>query len=94
MTVEDVEDVDSEDLGPWICEDHPGLVAVSLGHAVTHFEDLQREREALGQTAHGPFANDEEWGLAKWLAKRATQTGIDEFCKLPIVRPVSTTALI
>lgn len=91
VTVEEVEDIDT-DLGPWICEDYPGLVAVSFGRAVTHFEDMRREQEALGQSVHGPFDDDEEWALAKWLAKRATHTGIDELCKLPIVRPISKTS--
>ncbi|KAI0349159.1 hypothetical protein OH77DRAFT_1382047, partial [Trametes cingulata] len=27
-----------------------------------------------------------EWGLAKWLMRHTTQTGIDELCKLPISR--------
>ncbi len=84
VTVEEVEDEEGGH-GPWVCTEYPGLVAQSLGEAVTHFEDCRREQEALGQGVHAPFADDEEWGMAKWLMKRPTQTGIDEMCKLPIV---------
>ncbi|OJT11723.1 hypothetical protein TRAPUB_11785, partial [Trametes pubescens] len=85
VTVEEVEDVDGG-RGPWVCVDYPGLVAQSLGVAVTHFEDLRQEQESLREPPHAPFANEEEWGLVKWLINRTTQTGADEFCKLPITR--------
>lgn len=84
VTVEEIEDADAGH-GPWVCEDYPGSVAESLGEAVTHFEDLRREQNAQRQSPHAPFADEEEWGLAKWLAKRTTQGGVDEYCKLPIV---------
>lgn len=85
VTVEEIEDIEGGH-GPWVCTDYPGLVAKSLGAAVTHFENYCKEQEALGESAYGPFTDEEEWGLVKWMMKRTTQTGIDEFCKLPIVR--------
>ncbi|KAG1730814.1 uncharacterized protein EDB91DRAFT_1239017 [Suillus paluster] len=33
-----------------------------------------------------PFSNEEEWGLAEWLAKRVNQTATDKFLKLAITK--------
>lgn len=84
VTVEDVEDEDAAG-APWISQPYPGVVAEGLGPAVTHFEDLRSEQEALKQHPYAPFRDAEEWGLVRWLMKRTTQGGVDEFCKLPIV---------
>ncbi|KAI0824458.1 hypothetical protein BC628DRAFT_1411047 [Trametes gibbosa] len=86
VTIEEVEDEDSEGQSAWVREEYPGLVATSLGQAVTHFKAQHAEQTALKQSPHAPFTDNEEWGLAKWLVKRGTHTGIDEFCKLPITR--------
>ncbi|KAF9470187.1 hypothetical protein BDN70DRAFT_845947, partial [Pholiota conissans] len=33
----------------------------------------------------GPFRNEDEWGLARWLVKNAGHTQIESFLKLPII---------
>ncbi|TFK82348.1 hypothetical protein K466DRAFT_500481, partial [Polyporus arcularius HHB13444] len=47
---------------------------------------MRAEQHARGDTAHAPFADDEEWGLVKWLISEVSQGGIDRFAKLPITR--------
>ncbi|CDO75908.1 hypothetical protein BN946_scf184877.g2 [Trametes cinnabarina] len=86
VMVEEVEDEDMPGAHPWIAEDYPGRAAETLGRGITHFDDLCSEQEALGQAAHAPFADDDKWGLAKWLISETTQTGLDKFLKLPITR--------
>lgn len=84
VTVEDVKDADEQG-APWISERYPGSVAAGLGTGVTHYEDLRAEQAALREPPEAPFLDTEEWGLARWLMKRTTQTAADEYCKLPIV---------
>ncbi|KAG1785770.1 uncharacterized protein HD556DRAFT_1434999 [Suillus plorans] len=50
----------------------------------TLFESIRVEQEALGLDTWAPFADEEEWGLVKWLIARVGQMAIDEFFKLPI----------
>ncbi|OCH83751.1 hypothetical protein OBBRIDRAFT_808769 [Obba rivulosa] len=56
------------------------------GNAPTQFERTRHEQVADGQDIHGPFADDEEWNLAKWLIKNVGHTQADEFLKLPIIQ--------
>ncbi|EIW86022.1 hypothetical protein CONPUDRAFT_45251 [Coniophora puteana RWD-64-598 SS2] len=53
----------------------------------TMFEDIRDEQVALGLDPWAPFADNAEWELASWLFKRVGKTAIDDFLKLPIVRP-------
>lgn len=85
VIIEEVEDEEGGIAEPWTAETFPTPVAVDLGKGTTHFEDLRAEQEGQGLPAEAPFEDGEEWGLAKWLLRQATQTGIDEFLKLPIV---------
>jgi hypothetical protein len=80
-----VEEVDDEEAPGRYIEPYPGNAAESLGPGQTHFHQLREEQEARGQPPWAPFADMEEWVLAKWLMGRVNQTGIDEFLKLPIV---------
>jgi hypothetical protein len=43
-------------------------------------EEIQRGADPLG-----PFANEDEWELARWLVKNVGHTQSDMFLKLPIV---------
>ncbi|KAG1877204.1 hypothetical protein F4604DRAFT_1880466 [Suillus subluteus] len=52
------------------------------------FEEIQEDQINMGLEANPwvPFCNEEEWGLAKWLAKRVNQKATDEFLKLAITK--------
>ncbi|KAG1799690.1 uncharacterized protein HD556DRAFT_1430484 [Suillus plorans] len=69
---------------------YPGQVAQTLGQAKTLFDSIRAEQEAQGLDPWGPFADEEEWGLVKWLIARVGQTAIDEFMKLPITGHLKT----
>ncbi|KAI0685467.1 hypothetical protein BC835DRAFT_1309994 [Cytidiella melzeri] len=43
-------------------------------------EQQKREQKHI----HGPFGNQEEWDLAKWLVRNVCQNDTDEFLRLPI----------
>ncbi|TFK88136.1 hypothetical protein K466DRAFT_489540 [Polyporus arcularius HHB13444] len=81
VTVEEVIDEDT----PWSYEGYPGAAA-SLGTATTFFEEIRAAKKCRGESPHHPFADEEEWGLVQWLMRHTTQTGIDEYGKLPITR--------
>jgi hypothetical protein len=49
----------------------------------TKFEGIKRTE--IDGHKWGPFADEEEWGLAEWLIKNVGQTQTDKFLKLPIV---------
>ncbi|KAG1821369.1 hypothetical protein EV424DRAFT_1472331 [Suillus variegatus] len=51
---------------------------------------VRAEQEALGLDPWAPFADEEEWGLVKWLIARVGQMAIDEFLKLPITGHLKT----
>ncbi len=82
-----MEEVVDEDM-PWSYDGYPGAAA-SLGAATTFFEEICAQQHAKGESPHHPFADEEEWGLVQWLMRHTTQTGIDEYGKLPIVSPIS-----
>jgi hypothetical protein len=84
VTAEEVDDDEAPGRYP---EPYPGNAAECLGQGQTRFHQVREEQEAQGKQPWAPFANMEEWALAKWLVRRVNQTGIDEFLKLPIVRP-------
>ncbi|KAJ6609645.1 hypothetical protein B0H10DRAFT_1813384, partial [Mycena sp. CBHHK59/15] len=49
--------------------------------------ELIRDDEILkGGTVLGPFRDDDEWQLAKWLIKHVGHTATEDFLKLSIVR--------
>ncbi len=56
------------------------------GSAKTAFEILRDDQVLHGGNIHGPFADEEEWELAKWLMKNVGHTQAEAFLKLPIVR--------
>ncbi|KAI0722800.1 hypothetical protein C8Q76DRAFT_793807 [Earliella scabrosa] len=85
VTVEEVCDEDEEDQR-WVHEVFPGRAGESLGLASTYFEAHRAAQQARNEHPHTPFADEDEWGLVQWLTTRTTQTGVDEWCKLPITR--------
>ncbi|KAG1836372.1 hypothetical protein DFJ58DRAFT_847010 [Suillus subalutaceus] len=52
----------------------------------TKFDTIKDNQEANGESVWGPFNDEEEWELARWLIQNVGQNQTDEFLKLPIVR--------
>jgi hypothetical protein len=84
VTVEEVED---EDAPRRYAEEYPERVADILGMGKTKFEEIREEQIQMGfeNNPCAPFDDEEEWELARWLAKQVSQTATEEFLKLPIV---------
>ncbi|KAJ6586000.1 hypothetical protein B0H19DRAFT_1250743 [Mycena capillaripes] len=84
-----VEEVEDED-DPGVCGrffgQFPGRVASVLGHRKTVFEELRERQEADGDPIWAPFEDEDDWELAKWLAKNVTQTATDEYLKLGVTK--------
>ncbi|KAJ7133844.1 hypothetical protein C8R46DRAFT_1326370 [Mycena filopes] len=53
--------------------------------AKTTFELIEDAEILKGGTVLGPFRDDDEWQLAKWLIKHVGHTATDEFLKLSII---------
>lgn len=52
----------------------------------TKFDNIRHQLESNGdEGVLGPFKDDEEWQLAKWLIQNVGQNQTDKFLKLPIV---------
>jgi hypothetical protein len=57
-----------------------------IGRYVTRFERLKAEQHAKGRSPWYPFADEEEWELARWLVMSGlSQAEIDNFLKMMIV---------
>ncbi|KAJ7147090.1 hypothetical protein C8R43DRAFT_1196388 [Mycena crocata] len=57
----------------------------TYGRGKTAFEIIRDEEILTGGTVLGPFRDDDEWQLAKWLIKHVGHTATDEFLKLSII---------
>ncbi|KAJ6489418.1 hypothetical protein DFH09DRAFT_856707, partial [Mycena vulgaris] len=57
----------------------------TYGQGKTAFEMIRDEEILTGGTVLGPFRDDDEWQLAKWLIKHVGHTATDEFLKLSII---------
>ena len=66
-------------------EAYPRPVGIPTGQGKTNFQVTHDQHLQEGRGVHSPFANDEEWELAKWLSRRVGQKAIDEYLKLSIV---------
>lgn len=59
----------------------------SFGESPTRFESIRNEEIFKeGHAVYGPFADEDEWELVKWLIKNVGHTQADKFLRLPIVR--------
>lgn len=69
---------------PWrkTCLGHAGA---TYGPAKTVFEEIRDEEILKGAEVLGPFRDEQEWELAKWLIKHVGHRAADEFLKLSIV---------
>lgn len=88
-TVEEVEDSEESEEGPraWYTEAFPP--DREAGHTIrpspTTFEQI-RDSDALRvDDVLGPFEDEGEWELAKWLVRNVGHTAGDQFLKLPSV---------
>ncbi|CDO74891.1 hypothetical protein BN946_scf184461.g3 [Trametes cinnabarina] len=86
VIIEEIEDEDYALKEPWVIESYEQSATEPFRFGVMHFENLFTEQEAMQQSPYAPFKDEEEWGLARWLFRQTTQTGADEFLKLPINR--------
>jgi hypothetical protein len=57
----------------------------TYGASKTSFERIRDDQILAGCEILGPFADDEEWELAKWLIKNVGHNQTETFLKLPIV---------
>ncbi|KAG1890779.1 hypothetical protein F4604DRAFT_1913578 [Suillus subluteus] len=81
-----VEEVADEEQPERFANVFPHPAADVLGAGQTAFEEIREDQINMGLEANpwAPFCDEEEWGLAEWLAKRVNQKAIDEFLKLAI----------
>ncbi|TFY58888.1 hypothetical protein EVJ58_g6136 [Rhodofomes roseus] len=94
-TVEDIPDEDHAPVYPKARyrQDFPAEkhAAQSFGESPTWFEKIRSERirdeqVLTGDQVYGPFEDEEEWELAKWLIKNVGHNQAENFLKLPIIR--------
>lgn len=57
----------------------------TYGPSKTTFERIRDDQILTGCEVLGPFADEEEWELAKWLIKNVGHNQTEAFLKLPIV---------
>lgn len=69
----------------YVMEFNEGASAEVLGNAKISFQVMKDVQDASGQCMYAPFADREEWELAKWLISNANQCATDKFLKLLIV---------
>ncbi|OBZ76392.1 hypothetical protein A0H81_03784 [Grifola frondosa] len=64
--------------------DHQGGAA--YGKAATQFEEIHDNQVLNRCDIYGPFQDEDEWQLAKWLIKNVGHGQAEEFLKLPIIQ--------
>ncbi|KAJ7810821.1 hypothetical protein B0H13DRAFT_2384353 [Mycena leptocephala] len=63
----------------------PGHGGATYGLGKTVFEEIRDNEILKGAEVLGPFKDEAEWELAKWLIKHVGHTAADEFLKLSII---------
>lgn len=63
----------------------PGPAGATFGKGKTMFEEIRDEEILKGAEVIGPFKDEAEWELAKWLIKHVGHTACEEFLQLSIV---------
>ena len=84
VSMEDVTDNDED--AEWVHK-FPEQWSAGAAHKSSHtlFESICDDQVLRGAEVLGPFENDEEWQLAKWLIKNVGHNQAEHFLKLPIV---------
>lgn len=82
-----VEDVQDSDESRRFIESYPMQQAAGapFGTSRTSFESIRDDQILHGAEILGPFKNDQEWELAKWLIKNVGHNAAEEFLKLAVV---------
>ena len=75
------EEVEDEETYPRYAKEFP-TSAEELGEAKTAFEYIFEDQRAKDELPWAPFADKEEWELARWLAKNVNQRATEEFLKM------------
>ncbi|KAJ7429562.1 hypothetical protein B0H11DRAFT_1944597 [Mycena galericulata] len=77
---------DTDTRARWV-RTHPPSVAAgaTYGKAKTSFEMIRDDEILKGGMVLGPFHDDDEWQLAKWLIKNVGHTATEEFLKLSMI---------
>jgi hypothetical protein len=88
VTVKNAENGDQESEYIYYVEQFPaGLGAGAVwGEDVPFFERLWREQQENTLSRWGPFEDQDEWELAKWLVRNVGQKQLNTFLTLDIVR--------
>jgi hypothetical protein len=69
-------------------QDFPGEAGMPGKKRKTQFEEIKDRQMKAGEPCWGPFADEDEWELARWLmTANVSQNRRDAFLKLPIVCP-------
>ncbi|KAJ7274667.1 hypothetical protein C8J57DRAFT_1062559 [Mycena rebaudengoi] len=66
-------------------ERFPGPAGATFGKGKTTFEEIRDEEILKGAEVLGPFKDEAEWELAKWLIKNVGHTACEEFLQLAII---------
>ncbi|KAJ7596914.1 Zn-finger domain-containing protein [Mycena floridula] len=79
---------DVEDLGDGFSQPFPeGREAgATFGHDRTTFQKIRDEQVLKGYEILGPFKDDDEWELAKWLLKNVGHNATEDFLKLGAIK--------
>ncbi|KAJ7099271.1 hypothetical protein B0H15DRAFT_920171 [Mycena belliarum] len=79
--------VQSEEDGDYFEEPYPPerRAGATYGPSKTAFEHIRDDQVLTGCEVLGPFADEEEWNLAKWLIKNVGHNQTESFLKLPII---------
>ncbi|KAJ6490457.1 hypothetical protein DFH09DRAFT_1252659 [Mycena vulgaris] len=84
------QEIDKENF--WYFEDFPKeeQAGATFGEGPTTFQTIRDDQILQGAEILGPFENDEEWELAKWLIKNVGHNQMEAFLKLPIIEGLGT----
>ena len=83
-----VEEVEDEETYLRYVKEFP-TTAEEFGDGKTAFEQIFEEQRAKGESPWAPFADKDEWELARWLVKNVNQRAAEEFLKMPGVSVVN-----
>ena len=86
-TVGDASEIEDMNDGHHYIEKFPEeyLAGTTWGNCKLLYECLDEEQKRDGGSHWGPFEDEDEWQLAKWLIQNIGQKQTDVFLKLPIV---------
>ncbi|KAL0581893.1 hypothetical protein V5O48_000122 [Marasmius crinis-equi] len=81
-----IEEVPDEDLDDLYVERFPRAAGAYVSHGKTRFHTIEEVIFPDGCEVLGPFRDEEEWELARWLIKNVGHNQAEAFLKLPIIQ--------